>query len=1073
MFLLKRLQDAEKDGDKVLGVIRGVGLCNDGRARGLLVPSSEGQVRAMQLAYKNSGLLPQDISYVECHATGTSVGDSTEIRSMKEVYGDHSVHIASLKSNMGHLITAAGSAGLLKVLGAFEHDYLPPTLHCDQEIDILKDSNFHLLRQGQNWTEAKRAAVSAFGFGGNNAHLIVESYEQYKEDLRDGKVIGDFEEQFTKSQHDKKIAIVGLDIAVGTAFGKDFVQKYLVENIKPFPKMSKIPLQLTGIKFPPNDLKQALPQQTILMELARRTLDELPQKLQNDKTAVWIAMGCDTNVCRYGARWRMAQHQERLAEDGEWLQKNREAVIEKLSSAGVLGTMPNISTNRLNSQFDLQGLSSSISAEESSATHALQCAIYALQRGEIQSALVGAVDFTCDDVHMRARRELGLEQQKPLDAASVVVLKEYEQACCDNDVIWGTVSMNSSPDSVLYDTTWGDSHAASMLTEMVMACLSRERGSYCIQKTDMLEAEHRFYVESYGRQVSKNNVSTSVLQLPSHWKEVQLPPSKMPRATNLTPVVDIVDEEHHLHQSTQESSVSPQNVLDDHFATEKEHISNTDANDDMLFGVHVEHHSTLTHLHEQFLAQQNQIHQQFLEHQQFMQHLLFERKDEHFTTSMFQENVSQNIFFQQEYVQDTGEYDERNDANEVRLMKEQDDTSHSIISEPEANIKDLGIHQFSEMAPSPVGMTLDYEGLQIHSSGLISKIYGPQFVSQDSHVIQTRMPEPPLLLAHRMTGLQGEPVSMGKGTIWTESDVLENSWYLHVGRMPAGIMIESGQADLMLISYLGIDVITDGDRAYRLLGCELMYHDDLPQVGDTLCYDIHVDGHAKHGDVRLFFFHYDCRINGQPRLTVREGQAGFFTTEELANSAGIIWTPEEQILRENPVLDAPLINQGDQHFSFEQIQTFSQGNVSACFGPEFYLANTHTRTPTIAQDTMLFLRGDLKIQPKGGVWGRGYLRCEVDIHPDDWFFEGHFKNDPCMPGTLMFEGCLQAMAFFLASQGHTVERDGWRFQPMRHRPYPLRCRGQVTPQSKKLIYEIFVEEICAGPIPYLIMPNPS
>ena len=77
-------------------------------------------------------------------------------------------------------------------------------------------------------------------------------------------------------------------------------------------------------------------------------------------------------------------------------------------------------------------------------------------------------------------------------------------------------------------------------------------------------------------------------------------------------------------------------------------------------------------------------------------------------------------------------------------------------------------------------MTLDYSGLQIHASGNISEIYGPLFVSQDAHAIQTRMPEPPLLLAHRMTGLKAEPVSMGKGTIWTESDVLEDSWHFYV-----------------------------------------------------------------------------------------------------------------------------------------------------------------------------------------------------------------------------------------------------------------------------------------------------
>lgn len=281
-------------------------------------------------------------------------------------------------------------------------------------------------------------------------------------------------------------------------------------------------------------------------------------------------------------------------------------------------------------------------------------------------------------------------------------------------------------------------------------------------------------------------------------------------------------------------------------------------------------------------------------------------------------------------------------------------------------------------------------------------------------------------------------------------------------------MIESGQADLMLISYLGIDLLCQGERAYRLLGCELMYHDDLPQVGDTLCYDIHVDGHAKHGDVRLFFFHYDCRVDGKPRLTVRDGQAGFFTTEELADSAGILWRPEEQEIDPSATVDAPLVPLKERVFSFEEVQAFSQGRPWECFGESHRRTKTHTRTPRIQSGDMLFLRSDVLVQTKGGPWGRGYLRLEVDISPDDWFFEGHFKNDPCMPGTLMFEGCLQAMAFYLSAIGCTIERDGWRFQPMRNRPYPLRCRGQVTPTSKKLVYEIFVEEVVTGPIPHLV-----
>src|SRR3990167_4271032 len=154
------------------------------------------------------------------------------------------------------------------------------------------------------------------------------------------------------------------------------------------------------------------------------------------------------------------------------------------------------------------------------------------------------------------------------------------------------------------------------------------------------------------------------------------------------------------------------------------------------------------------------------------------------------------------------------------------------------------------------------------------------------------MPEPPLLLADRVTGIDAVPCSMGKGTIWTETDVRPDSWYLDdEGRMPAGVMIESGQADLLLISWLGIDSLNKGERVYRLLGCDLTYRGGLPVPGDTLAYDIHVDGHATQGDVRLFFFHYDCHVDGKPRLSVRNGQAGFFTDEELANSAGVLWGP--------------------------------------------------------------------------------------------------------------------------------------------------------------------------------------
>jgi 3-hydroxymyristoyl/3-hydroxydecanoyl-(acyl carrier protein) dehydratase/1-acyl-sn-glycerol-3-phosphate acyltransferase len=107
----------------------------------------------------------------------------------------------------------------------------------------------------------------------------------------------------------------------------------------------------------------------------------------------------------------------------------------------------------------------------------------------------------------------------------------------------------------------------------------------------------------------------------------------------------------------------------------------------------------------------------------------------------------------------------------------------------------------------------------------------------------------------------------------------------------------------------------------------------------------------------------------------------------------------------------------------------------------------------------------LDFDPSGGPWGRGYLRAVTPIRPDDWFFAGHFKNDPCMPGTLMFEGCLQMMAIYLAGLGYTLPRDGWRFEPVPEEMYRLQCRGQVVPTSRELVCEMFVEEVHDGPLP--------
>jgi 3-hydroxymyristoyl/3-hydroxydecanoyl-(acyl carrier protein) dehydratase/1-acyl-sn-glycerol-3-phosphate acyltransferase len=366
-----------------------------------------------------------------------------------------------------------------------------------------------------------------------------------------------------------------------------------------------------------------------------------------------------------------------------------------------------------------------------------------------------------------------------------------------------------------------------------------------------------------------------------------------------------------------------------------------------------------------------------------------------------------------------------------------------------------------------IGLTFTREQLEIHASGRISDIFGPEFAAQDGFQRRVRMPEPPLLLADRVTSLDAEPLSLGLGSITTETDVTPEAWYLHQGRMPAGIMVESGQADLMLISWLGVDDHNKSERVYRLLGCDLSFHGQLPRPGETLRYDIHVDRHAVHAGVRIFFFHYDCTTAGQLRLAVRNGHAGFFTNEELAGSEGVLWSAATgaHTAAEKARMDPPPCLTSRRSFETSDLRALIAGLVAECFGDGFELAYTHTRTPVAQNDRMQLLQRIPVFDPAGGPWKRGYLRAEWDVCPDEWFFPGHFKNDPCMPGTLMVEGCLQAMAFYLSALGFTLERDGWRFEPVPDTRYSLRCRGQVVPSSKLLVYEVFVDEIIAGPTP--------
>ncbi|GAY14799.1 hypothetical protein MSZK_15250 [Mycobacterium sp. shizuoka-1] len=356
--------------------------------------------------------------------------------------------------------------------------------------------------------------------------------------------------------------------------------------------------------------------------------------------------------------------------------------------------------------------------------------------------------------------------------------------------------------------------------------------------------------------------------------------------------------------------------------------------------------------------------------------------------------------------------------------------------------------------------------LEILAGGKVSEVLGPKFAEYDKYERLVRMPEPPLLLADRVMSIEGEPGTMGTGTIVTETDVDPDAWYIHNGRMSPGVVIESGQADLLLASWLGADFTNRSERVYRLLGCDLTFMGELPKGGDTLHYEIHIDGHAKTGDTRLFFFHYDCYIGDRLMISVRNGQAGFFSDAELAESDGVLWDAADDAPRDGARRDEPPVVTQKRSFTKEDVEAFTDGHAFRCFGAGFERAAAHTRTPSLPKGKLRLIDEIAEFDPDGGPWGRGYLRATAAVPRDMWFYDGHFKNDPCMPGTLMADAATQALSFAMAAYGFTIERDGWRFEPVPDDMARFVCRGQVTPDADHMLdYEVFIEEIIDGPTP--------
>ncbi len=466
ILVLKRLEDAMACNDTIHAVITGTGASNDIEGN-LVGPASEGQIRAMKAAYDQAGWTPADIQYMECHGSGTPVGDQVEVTSIKRLLDlydcpDKQISIGSIKSMIGHLLTAAGSAGFIKTVLAMEKGCLPASLNFTTPPDNspLNHTRIKVQTKTEPWQPeqagiTRKAGISAFGFGGINAHVLVEEFSD-KPSLH--FVPGPMEFSTFKAV---PCAIVGMETLARNAENLGEFKKVIFGKIQPktgFPGsrwrrtqhlspgmdktqtafIDKISLELGEFHIPPNQMEDILPQHLIMLKAAKGALEDAgisprPLKTESDRIKTGCAVGIefDFGATDFSLRWKLQIRDKNLLEK----------ISPELNFNRTLGALGGIVASRIAREFKLGGPCFTLSAGAASGIKAIETAVHSLSAHETDTFLCGCVDLAGDIREFTLNQAINPQGTAiPSEGACALVLKRLDHAVKDKDRIYGIIT---------------------------------------------------------------------------------------------------------------------------------------------------------------------------------------------------------------------------------------------------------------------------------------------------------------------------------------------------------------------------------------------------------------------------------------------------------------------------------------------------------------------------------------------------------------------------------------------------------------------------------------------------------
>ncbi|MGW7284300.1 beta-ketoacyl synthase N-terminal-like domain-containing protein [Streptomyces sp. NPDC054847] len=519
MIAVKRLADARRDGDRVHAVIDALALTNDGPGKHMLVPNVTGQLAAYELAYGEAGVDPSAVQYVECHATGTPIGDGTELGGVEEFFG-RGPFLGSVKANVGHLLTVAGMSSLLKVVLSLSHGVIPPTIGVDRPLPgTVAD---RVVREAVPWPEPapgspRRAGVSAFGFGGTNAHVVLSA--------PDGTPAG---AGAGPGAEVPPLAVIGMGAHFGSFStldeferagyeGHDAVRDLPEQRWRGFETVPGGPLEQAGLagpsaprgayiedfevdttsyRIPPKDLDHFNQQQLLMMRVAEEALRDAGYERPRPggdaacgprRVGVVIGMEMEPSAHGHGARYELGRRlTEWCAAAGvepspqqmaELTRAARDGIHDSIEPNEVLSYIGNIMASRVASLWNFTGPSFTLSSDSAVGVEALDVARLLLLDPTVEAVLVGAVDLAAGPENTLAREllEPGAVRDgiRVLGEGAGAVVVTRSDAVAEGRTVYATVrslSVHHAPDvtpavrSELVERAAEDALAAAGLT---------------------------------------------------------------------------------------------------------------------------------------------------------------------------------------------------------------------------------------------------------------------------------------------------------------------------------------------------------------------------------------------------------------------------------------------------------------------------------------------------------------------------------------------------------------------------------------------------------------------------------